>query len=280
MKKFKEFGIITIGVLIIVASFEFFFFPNNIACGGVSGLALVFNSLFGIEPGIIMNILNVILFAIAFTLIGGNFGVKSVYAAFSLSIILSIIEKIGAPAALTNNLILAAFFGSALLALGTAIIFSQDASTGGTSITAKLLNKYFHMDMGKGLLISDSIVIILAIYAFGFELGLIGLLSVYLTSNLVDQFINGAKSCKKVLIFTKKQELVVNFIKNDINRGCTIIKGEGGYSGEESNIILSILDRRQFITLKKFIEANDPQAFITVSTANEVLGEGFGSILD
>lgn len=280
MKKLKEYGVITLGVLIVVISFEFFFFPNNIASGGVSGLALVLNKLFGLEPGIIMFICNVILFAIAFIFIGGNFGVKSMYAAFSLSGILSIIEKIGAPNAITDNLILASIFGSALLALGSAIIFSQDASTGGTSITAKLLNKYCHMDIGKGMLISDSIVIILAMYTFGIELGLFGLLSVYLTGNLIDKFINGAKSCKKVLIFTKKEQLVIDFIKNDINRGCTILKGQGGYSGEDSNVILTILDRRQFLKLKKFMQENNPEAFITVSTANEVLGEGFASIID
>lgn len=280
MKKFKEYGIITLGVLIITMSFEFFFFPNNIASGGVSGLALVLNKLFGLEPGIIMFICNAILFAIAFMFIGGNFGVKSMYAAFSLSGILSIIEKIGAPAPLTTNLVLASIFGSALLALGSAFIFSQDASTGGTSITAKLLNKYCHMDMGKGILISDSIVILLAMYAFGIELGLFGLLSVYLTGNLIDKFINGAKSCKKVLIFTKKQQLVIDYITKDVDRGCTILKGQGGYSGEDSDVILTILDRREFLKLRKFMQENDPEAFITVSTANEVLGEGFASIID
>lgn len=280
MKKFKEYGIITLGVLIITMSFEFFFFPNNIASGGVSGLALVLNKLFDLEPGIIMFICNAILFAIAFMFIGGNFGVKSMYAAFSLSGILSIIEKIGAPAPLTTNLVLASIFGSALLALGSAFIFSQDASTGGTSITAKLLNKYCHMDMGKGILISDSIVILLAMYAFGIELGLFGLLSVYLTGNLIDKFINGAKSCKKVLIFTKKQQLVIDYITKDVDRGCTILKGQGGYSGEDSDVILTILDRREFLKLRKFMQENDPEAFITVSTANEVLGEGFASIID
>ncbi|MFR5266364.1 YitT family protein [Clostridium sp.] len=280
MKKLKEYGIITLGVLLVVASFELFFFPNNIASGGISGLALVLNNLFGLEPGIIMFICNAILFAIAFVFIGGSFGVKSIYAAFSLSGILSIIEKIATPNAVTNNLILASLFGSALLALGSSIIFSQGASTGGTSITAKLLNKYAHIDIGKGMFISDSVVILFAMYTFGIELGLFGLLSVYLTGNFIDKFINGAKSCKKLLIFTKKKDLVVDYITKDIDRGCTILKVEGGYTKEENDVILTILDRRQFIMLKKFMKENDPNAFITVSTANEVLGEGFASIIE
>ena len=186
MKKIKEYGIITLGVIIIVFAFEFFFFPNQIASGGVSGLALVINNMLGVEPGIIMIICNAILFILAFVFIGGSFGIKSMYAAFGLSFVLSIIEKNYKVVALTDNLMLASIFGSALLAMGTAIMFTQDATTGGTSITAKLLNKYCNIDFGKGLLISDSIVILMAMYTFGIELGLFGLLSVYLTGTLID----------------------------------------------------------------------------------------------
>lgn len=279
MKTLKEYGIITLGVLIIIFSFEFFFFPNGIACGGVSGLALVINNMLGIETGIVMVICNVVLFALAFMFIGGSFGIKSMYAAFSLSIALSIIEKNYTPVALTNNLILAAIFGSALLALGSAIMLTQNATTGGTSITAKLLNKYCHIDFGKGLLISDSIVILLAIYTFGVELGLVGLLSVYLTGTLIDKFIYGINVSKQVMVFTSKEHEVVEHIKHEINRGCTIFYGKGGYSGKDNCMILTILNRSQFLNLKQFLKENDPSAFITVSETSEVLGEGFKSLI-
>lgn len=280
MKTLKEYGIITLGVIMVIFSFEFFFFPNNIACGGVSGLALVINNMLGIETGIIMVVCNVILFILAFMFIGGNFGVKSMYAAFSLSIALSIIEKNYVPIALTDNLVLATIFGSALLALGSAIMLTQDATTGGTSITAKLLNKYCNIDFGKGLLICDSIVIILAIYAFGVELGLAGLLSVYLTGTLIDKFIYGLNVSKQVMIFTNKETEVVEHIKNEIHRGCTIFYGKGGYSGKENCMILTILNRSQFLHLKQFIKENDPNAFITISETSEVLGEGFKSLVE
>lgn len=280
MKKLKEYGIITFGLILVIIAFEFFFFPNNIASGGVSGLALVIHDMLGIESGIIMIICNVILFAIAFIFIGGSFGVKSIYAAFGLSFALSAVEKFTPPVAITDNLMLASIFGSSLLAMGTAIMFTQDASTGGTSIIAKLLNKYLHIDIGKSLLISDSIVILLAMYTFGMELGLFGLLSVYLTGTLIDKFIDGFNSCKKVIIFTEKKELVVNYITKDVDRGCTIFKGTGGYTGKESDVILTILTRNQFIKLKQFMKENDPHAFITVSATNEVLGQGFQSIHD
>lgn len=280
MKKLKEYAIITFGVLLVVASFVFFFFPNNIACGGVSGLALVLHDISGIESGIIMFIANVILFGVAFIFIGGEFGIKSIYAAFGLSAILSIIEKSGVSLALTNNLILATIFGSALLAMGTAIMFTQDASTGGTSIIAKLLSKYFHIGYGMGQFISDSIVILLAMYTFGMELGLFGLLSVYLIGTLIDKFIDGFNSCKQVLIFTQEDEKVVEYINKDVDRGCTVFKGKGGYTGRENTVILTILNRRQFIQLKQFLKKEDPESFITVSPTTEVLGKGFMNLVE
>lgn len=279
-KKVKEYTLITIGVILAAIGLEYFFFPNNIASGGVSGLALVLYNILYIEPGITMTVSNVILFSIAFIFIGGNFGVKSVYAAFSLSTILSIIEKTTTPIAITDNLLLATIFGSVILAMGMSIVFTQGASTGGTSITATLLNKYCNLDIGKGLLISDSIVIMLAMYTFGIELGLFGLLSVYLTSTMVDKFIDGFNSCKQVFIITNKEDLVANYIMKDVARGCTVLKGKGGFTGEENSIIYTVLNRRQFIQLKQFMKENNPTAFITVNQVMEVLGEGFGNLIE
>lgn len=279
MKKIlKEYGIITIGLILVLISFEFFFFPNKIASGGVSGLALVINNILGFDTGVVMIICNAILFILAFILIGGNFGIKSMYAAFGLSFALSIIEKNYTVTALTDNLMLASIFGSVLLALGSAIMLTQEATTGGTSITAKILNKYAHIDFGKGLLISDSIVIMLAMYTFGTELALFGLLSIYLTGNLIDKFIDGLNMSKQVMIFTEQEKLVSNYIIKDIDRGCTVFYGKGGYTGKHSCMILTILNRSQFIKLKKFIKDNDSEAFITVNETSEVLGKGFKSL--
>lgn len=278
MKKFKEYGIITIGVLLVIIAFEFFFFPNKIASGGVSGLALAINNIIEIDTGIMMIIFNAILFILAFIFIGGGFGIKSMYAAFGLSFALSIIEKVYKPIAITNNLMLASIFGSVILAFGTAIMLTQDATTGGTSITAKILSKYCNIDFGKGLLISDSIVMIIAMYSFGTELALFGLLSIYLTGILIDKFIDGFNLSKQVMIFTEQEKLVADYIIKDIDRGCTVFYGKGGYTGKPNCMILTILTRSQFIKLKKFIKNNDPHTFITVNETSEVLGKGFKSL--
>ncbi|MCI6189015.1 MAG: YitT family protein [Clostridium sp.] len=279
MKKFKEYILITIGFLLTAIAFEYFFFSNSIASGGVSGFALIMKEVFNIEPGIVMILCNIVLFILAFIFLGGSFGVKSAYAAFGLSISMSIIEKFTTPVAITDNLILATIFGSVIIALGAVIIFNQGASTGGTSIIAKLLSEYFNINIGVALLIVDSLIIILATFTFGIELGLFGLIGVYLSSTLIDKFIDGFSECKQVFIFTQKEELVSKYIIKDVDRGCTIFKGKGGYTKKENVVILTVLDRKQFIKLKKFMKTEDPTAFITVNEVSEVLGQGFRTLV-
>lgn len=275
MKKLKEYFLATVGVAIVAFGLEYFFFPLDIAAGGVSGLALAINQLININPSILVFIFNIILFALAFFLIGGSFGAKSIYATVMMSVIMWIFEKFFNPRAITENLVLTCVFGSAVLAFGTAITFYQDASTGGTSIVAKIVNKYFNIPIGQGLLLADCTVTLLAIYSFGVEKGLFGLLSSILIGNLVDKFIAGINPVKQVFIITNKEKLVVDFINNDIDRGCTILTGKGGYSKENMTVIYTVLSSKQFITLKQFIKLKNPEAFLTVSESTEALGKGF-----
>ncbi|MCF0147444.1 MAG: YitT family protein [Clostridium sp.] len=275
MKKLKEYFLATIGVAIVAFGLEYFFFPLDIAAGGVSGLALAINQLINIDPSILIFVFNIILFTLAFFVIGSSFGAKSIYATVMLSVIMWIFENFLNPRAITDNLVLACVFGSAVLAIGTAITFYQDASTGGTSIVAKIINKYFHLPIGQGLLLADCTVTLLAIYSFGVEKGLFGLLSAILIGSLVDKFIAGINPVKQVFIITNKEKLVVDFINNDINRGCTILTGKGGYSKENMTVVYTVLSSKQFITLKQFIKTNNPEAFLTVSESTEALGEGF-----
>lgn len=275
MKRVKEYILSTIGVIIATLALEYFFFPNDIAAGGVSGLALAINKLVNINPSILIFIFNTILFTLAFFLIGGSFGAKSIYATVMMSIFMWICETFLKPTAITENLVLACIFGSIVLAMGIAIVFNQNASTGGTSIIAKILNKYLHVPIGQGLLIADCTVTLLAIYSFGIEKGLFGLLSAILIGSLVDRFIAGINPVKQVFVITNKERLIVDFINNEVNRGCTILNGKGGYTKEDTAIIYTVLNSNQFITLKQFIKENNPEAFLTVSESTEALGKGF-----
>ncbi|MGL5245106.1 MAG: YitT family protein [Sarcina sp.] len=279
-KVIKEYAIITLGVVLLAIGLEYFYYPNDIVAGGVSGLAKIVNSQFGMSPSTFMNIANVILFTLAFILIGGSFGGRSIYAAFGLSMSLTILESMFPKGAVTNNMLLATVFGSIVSAFGIALVFSQNASTGGTAIIAKILNKFFHIDIGKSLLLADCIVIILALFTFGVDKGLFGLMGVVIMGTLVDYVIDGFNSCKQVMIISSKSDEIADMIMNDIERGCTKLSGIGAYSKEPITVLYVVINRRQFITLKSKIREIDPKAFITVNEVKAVFGEGFIDLVE
>ena len=277
MKKIREYALTTLGIVLTAIALEYFFFPNDIAAGGVSGIALVINGVTGWNISIMVFILNIILFILAFLVLGKGFGGKSIYATIMLSVVMELIEKVFNPGMLTDNMFLASFFGSALLAMGSAIVFHQGASTGGTSILAAIISKFTSLGVGTSLLLNDSIICLLAINVFGIDKGLFGFFSLILIGLLIDKFIDGFNTCKQVFIITSKAEMVVNFINKDINRGCTVLNGKGGYTDSEVKIVYTVLSSNQFITLKSFIKENNPEAFITVNDSKEVLGLGFNN---
>lgn len=277
MRKLREYIFITIGFILVALSLELFLVPNKIAAGGVSGIAIIINSIFPIlDVGALMLIMNVILFIIAFIVIGNKFGGKSIYASLGLSGAIWIMDKFQlSNYVLTKDLILASIFGTLLGGVGMAMVFNQNASTGGTDILAKILNKFFHLDIGKALLSVDFIVTIFAAAIFGADVGMYALLCVILNGYVIDNVIEGLNNCKEIMVISKKKDLISKFIIEELDRGCTIFHGTGGYSSQQTNILYTVLNRKQFIKLKKFIKEVDERAFITVSEAHEVLGEGF-----
>lgn len=275
MKKMKEYLYITVGIILTAIALEYFFFPNDIASGGVSGIGLVINRVTGLETSIVVFILNIILFILAFFVLGKSFGGKSIYATIVLSSVMWVIENIFTPGILTENMFLASFFGSAILAMGSALVFYQGASTGGTSIIAAIINKYTPLGIGSCLLITDSLVCFMAIGTFGVDKGLFGFFSVILIGILIDKFIDGFNTCKQVFIVTNKAKLVSEYITKDIDRGCTVLSGQGGFTGSDVKVVYTVLNSKQFITLKQFIKEENPEAFITVNESMEVLGKGF-----
>ncbi|BCZ49137.1 membrane protein [Clostridium gelidum] len=279
IEKFKEYTIITVGIILVALSVEYFFAPNNIAAGGVTGAAIVINEIMpNLSIGIITLVLNVALFVVAFMFVDGNFGVKTVYSSLGLSIILWIIEKFLNPMAITKDLMMATIFGTLISAIGMALVFNENASTGGTDILAKILNKFFHLDIGKSLLMVDFIITFGSALVFGIDLALYSILSVILLGIIVDRLIEGFNICKSVFIISRHSDEISKFIIYTLDRGCTFLNGIGAYTGESNNILYAVLSRSQFIKLKKFIKEIDPEAFITVGEVHEVLGEGFGDL--
>lgn len=271
----KEFALITMGIFLVAVSVVYFFEPNNIAAGGITGLAIVINNYIPfISIGPLVLMMDAILFIVALIVLGAKFGAKTIYSSFLLSTSMWLMQTF-IPINITNDLILATIFGTLISAVGMAIVFNANASTGGTDIIAKILNKFFHIEIGKSLLIVDFLVTLLGAVTFGINIGLYGLLAVIINGVVIDNIIAGFKTKSEITIISEKNKEISKFILDDLERGCTFIKGIGGFTGKDTSILYTVLDRNEFIKLKNKIKEIDKNAFITVGEVHEVMGEGF-----
>jgi len=278
----KDYLNITLGLIFIAVGINFFLIPHNLAAGGLSGLAMVINHYFpAVGVGIIMIIGDMFFFIIGFIFIGKSFGVKTVYSSLMLSTMISLLEwAIPMSEPISNDILISLIFGILLSALGMAIVFNRGAATGGTDIPAKILNKYAHLDIGKGLLIIDFMVTILAAITFGITTGLYAILGVILNGYIIDFIIDGFNIIKRVEVVSGKSEEIRQFIINELSRSATIYRAVGAYDLKESDVIVTVLGKKEFIKLKSFIKEIDSTAFIITHNVHEVLGEGFGDIFE
>jgi uncharacterized membrane-anchored protein YitT (DUF2179 family) len=283
MKKIiKEYVLINIGIILVAAGIYYFLVPSNLAVGGVSGLAMILGNFFPSLPiGLLMLIMNIILFIIGFFVIGSAFGFKTIYTSLALSGLIWFFQRffpISKP--ITDDLLLVLLFGIGISGIGMAIVFNQNASTGGTDIVAKIINKYFHVDMGKALLMSDFLITLMAGLTFGARAGMYALLGVIINGFVIDSVINGLNISKQVTIISSKGSEIKEFIIRKLERGVTIYDAKGAYSGQPKEVLITIMSRREFIKLRGYIMEIDKRAFITVSDVHEVLGEGFKELID
>lgn len=281
VKRFKSYLLIAIGILLVGVGVYFFLMPNDIAAGGAYGLAVVLSSFINLEVGTIMLIVNIFLFAIAFLLIGPAFGAKTIVASLGTSGIVKVLEWIYPnQASLSGDIMLDLFCGIIISAVGIGIVFNQGASTGGTDILGKIINKFTGIDLGRAVLYADLAITLVAGIAYGSKIGLYSLFAVIINGIIIDFTIDGMNLSKEVTIVSQNTEPIVNFIHNDLVRTCTLYHAEGAYSKQDIKVIVTIIDRRSLVLLKNFLKENDPNAFVWIKNSSEVLGLGFKSILE
>lgn len=208
IKGLQEYIVVTIGVILVAIGIQYFFTPNDIAAGGLSGLALIVNYYVpSLSLGVIIFIGNLILFAISFILIGGDFGLKTIYASFMLSVVIDFMDKVLNSTALTTNLLAAAIGGTLVSAIGLAMAFAANASTGGTDILAKILNKYTTFNIGISLLIVDLFIAIMGGFTFGLKKGIYSILVIVLNGLLIDRVLEKIEKKKQIKIQESKKEV-------------------------------------------------------------------------
>ncbi len=281
----REYIITTVGLLMTALGLVIFLIPNGIAAGGVSGLSMIMSNFIKIPVGVWMYILNAVLFLLAFLTVGFDFSTKTIYSAFVLNFLVDLFDRLipiwrYAPPYVQNvDLMLAVFFGVTLTALGMALAFSQNSSTGGTDIIARIVNRYFGTTVGMNLLITDFTIGVFSMAAFGLERAMYAIFAIIINGLMIDFMLHGIEQSSEVLIFSEsKMEEIKNFILKDLERGATIIPAIGAYTKKERKILLTIVRRRELAEIMHFLKEIDPKAFVVIREVRQVLGEGFRRI--
>lgn len=268
----KEFIVITFSTLIVSAAVFFFLIPSQVSVGSISGLAMILGNIIPLHISIITFILNGLLLIIGFLLIGKEFGAKTVYTSLLLPLFLRIFE-IWFPdfSSINGDPFLDMVCYIFVVSIGLAILFRENASSGGLDIVAKLLNKYFRMDMGKAMALPGMCVALSSILFYDKKLVVLSLLGTYLNGLVLDHFIFGLNLKKRVCIISEKEAEIRSFILNRLHSGATIYEGRGAYDGQPKTEIITIVDKNEYALLMSYLLKTDPSAFVTVYTVSEVI---------
>lgn len=266
--------IITAGTLVAALGISLFLAPQTIVSGGVSGIAIILHELFGFPIGLLVLLLNIPLFILGAVFLGNSFGIKSLYGAFLFSVFLDLTAGF---LPVSNNMLMCAIFGGILLGIGFGAIFLSGATTGGTDILAALGNKAIRaIDIGKWFLIIDTLIIISGIaFIKNTESLLSGIIALLLSSLVMDYIISGANTAKIVYVISDKSEKIAKEILSKLSRGVTGIKIQGMYTQSDRTMLMCVVKKFQLQKLENIALKHDKNAFIILTGAHQVTGEGF-----
>ena len=273
----KTLLILNIATLITAIGVYFFKYPNHFSTGGVSGITVVLGHyLPNISLGGINWILNLALLAVGIIVLGKGFGATTAYVTVALSAIMSAFEvwfPLSKP--LTDQPLLELIFGVVLPAIGAAMLFNINSSTGGTDIIAMILKKYIHTSSGSALFVVDTLIAFVTFFAFGPTTGLFSILGLGVKSLIVDFVMESMNMCKSFTIITDKPDNICSYIKNTLKRGATVYKAEGIYNHSDKTVIMTAVSKQQGISLQQVIKNTDPHAFVLITSTSEIIGKGF-----
>ncbi len=258
--------ILSFAVLIIAASVYFFLIPSKTTISSISAVAVVISHYVPLPVSAINMIINVFLLILGFFLIGREFGIKTVYTSILLPVYLAIFERVWPDIeSLTGSDIIDVIACIFFISIGVAILFHNNASSGGMDIVAKIMNKYLHMDLGRAVSISGVAVGCLAVFIYDKRSLVLSILGSYFSGLLLDHFIFGQEVKRRVCIVSEKHmDELQHFIVNDLHSGATLYEGTGAYTGEKRMEIITIVDKHEYQKLMDFIIRTDPDAFVTV----------------
>ena len=266
-----EINILTIAIAIIAVAVYFFLVPSHTSISSMSGLGIVLSNFVPLPLSAITMILNVVLLIVGFFTCGKEFGLKTVYTSVMLPVFLGIFENIFPnTGSITNSQELDVLCYILVVSVGLSILFNRNASSGGLDIVAKIINKYFHMELGKAMSLSGMCVALSAALVYDKKTVVLSVLGTYFNGIVLDHFIFDHNIKRRVCIITKKEEELRQFIVRDLHSGATIYEAIGAYNMEKRNEIITIVDKGEYQKLMKYINQEDPEAFITVYTVSDM----------
>ncbi len=281
-KWFIAYSLIAVGAFIMAAGFVLFITPYKIVPGGVYGVSIVLHHLFGTPVGLVALCFDIPLTLLGIKILGPRFGIKTVVGFVLTAGFVDLLAYLwGDKALVENDALLSSIFGGVLIGLGLGMIFKAKATSGGSDIIAMIIAKYTKLPLGQLMIVVDSAIVLVGVVAFqDWKIPLYSLIVIFITGRVVDVVLQGISYDKTLFIVSEKPKELRDKIVNDLNRGGTFIQGKGMYSGNERTIVYTVVSRRELAMLQDFIHRTDPDAFMTVINANEILGKGFKSLRD
>ncbi len=271
----RAYLLIAAGCVIGGAAYPLFLVPNSIAPGGLTGVATILNHLFGLPVGVTSLVMNLPLFLIGYKTLGGIFAFRSLVATILFSVCIDLIQ---APP-LTDDILLATVYGALLLGLGLGLIMRGGATTGGSDMIARMVNKKLPiLSVGTFLFLVDCAVILAAAFTMSARAALYALICIFVSGKAVDLVLAGFGSAKACFIITCQARAISDRIMAEMNRGATILNATGAYSGQERTVVISVVSQREVLPLKKIVRQEDQKAFVFIADTHETLGEGFSAL--
>lgn len=275
---FKRYFMIIVGAAAYAAGFQFFFYPNDIVTGGVTGISMIINYLTGFPVGVMIIIINVPLFILGWRHFGLGFMLGSLAGMGVSSVLVDIFAALGLSA--TGNPLLACVYGGLFTGSGLGVIYLAGATTGGVDIIAKFVRRSRpHMNFGSIILMLDVVVIGSFALVFNlFESAMYAIIGMFISARTIDAVLYGLNTSKLCYIISDENERITGLIVKELGRGVTILDGEGAYTGDAKRVILCVIKRQQIADVRRIIRATDPGAFMIVTDAKDVFGDGFADI--
>lgn len=272
-KTVRDYGVIILGAFIMGFAIKNIYDPVGLVTGGVTGVAIIMKSQFGIALWVTNTVLNIPLFIASIYLKGWQFIKRTLVATVALSFSLYVIPEL---TFLMDDLFLTSLFGGLISGVGVGLVFACQATTGGTDMLAALIQRAFpHYSIAQIMQVLDAVIVVLGASIFGVTYALYALIAIFAVAKVSDGIIEGLKFSKIAFIISEKRDEIAQDIIERMDRGVTSLDARGMYSGTRKDVLFCVVSKKEIVQLKDLVVGHDSQAFVIVSDAREVLGEGF-----